>query len=165
MTSLRRFIVLFLLSFTFGGFFFYAGVVVPIGTSVLGSTTQGFVTRLVTKTLNAATVVTLLAVAGDAIIERTYRSRGENRVLMTCICLIAVCCVTLFWLHAKLDALLDPEGMVVNDSDIFYGMHRVYLWTSTLQWVCSLPVLWIVVNSPRLEHRQPRASDVATEVQ
>ena len=48
--ALRRFIVLVALCFWQGGFTFYAGVVVPVGTDVLGSSLkQGFVTRRVTR--------------------------------------------------------------------------------------------------------------------
>jgi hypothetical protein len=151
LTKFRRFLVFFLLSFSFGGFLFYAGVVVPIGTSVLGSTTQGFVTRLVTKAINGSTALTVMAIIWDYVAERNRRGRLEKGMLFTCTCAIAVCSLSLFALHSRLDMLLDPARMDVLDSKTFYRLHRIYLWTSTIQWLCSLPVLWILVNSPAVD--------------
>ena len=53
MTILRRFFVLQSLMLWQGGFLFYAAVVVPIGTDVLGgSFEQGRITRFVTEQMN-----------------------------------------------------------------------------------------------------------------
>src|SRR5947209_17239059 len=66
MVVVRRLLLLWLLMFWLGGFTFYAGVVVPIGTEVLESSlAQGWITRRVTTWLNVAAAVTLAAWAWD----------------------------------------------------------------------------------------------------
>ncbi|MCA9269901.1 MAG: hypothetical protein KDA41_15580, partial [Planctomycetales bacterium] len=47
-----------------GGLTFYAGVVVPVGAAVFGSTEQGFVTQRVTNWLNLLLAVALAASIG-----------------------------------------------------------------------------------------------------
>ena len=60
MGTLRRWLVVLSLMFWQGGFMFYGGVVVPVGSEVLGSDTdQGWITRKVTDYLNAAGAVAL----------------------------------------------------------------------------------------------------------
>src|SRR5262249_50137002 len=66
MTIVRRFLVLLTLLFWQGGFTFYAAVVVPIGTQVLGSTAeQGRITRRVTPYLNLSGVAGLVFLGWD----------------------------------------------------------------------------------------------------
>lgn len=141
-----------LLSFSFGGFLFYAGVVVPIGTQVLDPTTQGFVTQRVTNAINVATLVTASLILLDVHFRR--RAYGGSRTWGTVLCsaLILLCSVVLFSLHAIMDRQLDAENLVVEDSTRFYGLHRIYLRVSTLQWLASLPIFWMLAGrgfSPR----------------
>src|SRR5262245_48274036 len=76
----RRFLVLAALMFWQGGFFLYAGVVVPIGTEVLGSASeQARITRRVTVWLNWTAVVALVPMAWDVWavhVGRTRRGRA-----------------------------------------------------------------------------------------
>src|SRR5947209_19521490 len=66
MVVVRGFLLLWLLMFWLGGFTFYAAVVVPIGTEVLGSAAdQGWITRRVTPWLNVAGAVALAGWAWD----------------------------------------------------------------------------------------------------
>ncbi len=148
LARLRRFFLFLLLSFSFGGFLFYAGVVVPIGSSVLGTTTQGFVTRLVTNALNAAVAVTLVFMIWEVFAGKHRRSASCNRWLSLWVAVISVCWLVLVGLHPLLDSLLDTEEFAVKQHSRFYGLHRVYLWVSTIEWLGSLPFLWILVNSP-----------------
>lgn len=147
MRSFRRFAVFLALGFAFGGFLFYAGVVVPIGTGELGPTTQGFVTRHVTKVMNFANLVAVALIAADGFAERNARSRLQNTLLG--ICGLAILSLTLaqFWLHPQLESKLDPEEIAVLDPLAFYGLHRIYLWLSTAIWLLSLPVGWVFVNA------------------
>lgn len=143
----RRFLVFLALAVSFGGFLFYAGVVVPAGTSVLDATTQGFVTQLVTRILNLSVLVTVLLLTWDILVSLSRRSAAANRCLVVCTILIALSCLTLMWLHQRMDNMLDAEEFAVLDDEAFYGLHRIYLWTSTVQWLCSLPVFWVFANT------------------
>jgi len=144
------------LAFAFGGFVFYAGVVVPIGTAELGSTTQGFVTRRVTRVLNVATIVAAGMSAIETWVGRRRRAPGTNRTLAALIATITLSCLTLVWLHGVLNSYLDPEAHSVAGGNAFYQRHRLYLWISTLQWLCSLPVVWILLNDSPAARKQAR---------
>ena len=65
MSLVRRFLVIQALLLWQGGFLFYAAVVVPTGTEVLGSFEQGRVTRHVTNSMNVIGAVTLIILAWD----------------------------------------------------------------------------------------------------
>lgn len=147
MRSARRFVVFLVLGFAFGGFLFYAGVVVPIGTSELGPTTQGFVTRHVTKVMNIANLVAVLLVGIDWFVERRTRNGLQNRLLAVCACGILLLTLIQLWLHPQLESQLDPEEIAVLNPEAFYGRHRIYLWMSTFIWLFSLPIGWVFVNS------------------
>jgi hypothetical protein len=145
MRNFARFMTFFAMAFAFGGFLFYASVVVPIGTQIVGSTTQGFVTRHVTDVLNWATLATVVMVIWEAALGGY--PRGRRRLLFGCAIVIVVCLISLFWLHELLeDEMLEGE-FGVEDERRFYSLHRVYLWLSTLQWIASLPIWWILVTS------------------
>jgi hypothetical protein len=144
------------LAFTFGGFTFYAAVVVPIGGQVLGTTTQGFVTRQVTNVINATSAITIMLLFCEALMGRTDRTRAANATLISCLFVMTACCLVLVALHLRLETFLDVEQQAVNDHEIFYGVHRVYLWTSTVSWLATLPIIWILVN-----HQQNKAAVTA----
>lgn len=101
--SAWRFLVLAPFIYWVGGFTFYTAVVVPIGTEQLGRDGQGFITREVTKRINLAAAVSLVLLFADLFVTRgTPRTRAALWLLM------AACQAALFWLHAYLDAHLDP---------------------------------------------------------
>ena len=154
MRALRRFIVYLALGFAFGGFLFYAGVVVPIGTSELGPTTQGFVTRHVTKVINVANLVACALVLIDVWAEWSSRSKVDRVVMLLCCVGIVGLALFLVWFHPMLEVLLDPDELAVQDSERFYARHRVYLWVSTFIWLFSLPLGWKFVNwNPRTDNK------------
>lgn len=144
----RRYLLIQTLALTFGGFLFYAGFVVPAATDVLGSTTQGFVTRHVTNSINILTAVSTILLAWDLVAQRKTRSSTANKALLIASAIIGLFTALLTWLHIRLDSMLDPSDMTVADSSLFYLMHRVYLWISTLQWFASLVAMWIVIQPP-----------------
>jgi hypothetical protein len=137
----RRFLVLAALSFWQGGFTFYAGVVVPVGTDVLGSSLkQGFITRRVTRYLNLTGACALAVLAGDLALARDpSRRRRRGRLLLWAGML--ACQAGLFGLHAYLESLLRP-GRIIADREAFRPAHRAYLWVSTFQW--ALAVLFLL---------------------
>lgn len=138
-----------LYAFSFGGFLFYAGVVVPIGSRVVGVTTQGFVTQQVTQVLNWSVLALVLALTAELVFPSRQRARRGTKLLLLLTVALAACCLGLMLLHARMDLMLNAEQLAVEAPKQFYSLHRIYLWISTLQWLCSLPVLWIVLNCDR----------------
>jgi len=134
-------LVLVLTSVAFGGFVFYAAAVVPIGSRVVGVTTQGFVTRQVTVVLNSISLAAVMVWGWELWASRRVRTRHRMRWYAIAITLVAVCTGIQFLLHVRLNRLLDPQELSVSDTVLFYGWHRIYLWCSTVQFCAWLVVL------------------------
>ena len=147
MLILRRTLLLWMFMFWQGGFFFYAAVVVKVGTDAHGTFGQGLVTRHVTWWLNVAGFVVLAAWLCDLIVERAScwkrRWAAWAGMLLTLIALI--------WLHPRMDALIEEQ--YVSDEAAFYVMHRCYLWISTIQWGVSVPFTYWTLRSWRAADR------------
>ena len=105
-----------------GGFFFYAAVVVPIGTDVLG--------------YHVLLGWCLMAERGT----RFWRLRVGIGVVS------AGLLVALFVLHPILDSFLDPVSQLVDRPKVFYQWHNAYLWISTVQWVLAVVQAWLIVG-------------------
>ena len=136
---LRRFVVMLLFAVWFGGFTFYALVVVPTGHHVLRSKVrQGFITQQVTNKLNVLGAITLVALAWQVVAVRRAKSRRWFRVASISWMALAVTLAVLFWLHPQLDALLDPTARSVMDDEKFYALHRWYLIVATAQWLAGM---------------------------
>lgn len=133
----RRFVVVHAFAFWQGGFVVYGGVVVPVGTAVLGSDRlQGFVTQQVTGWLNLLGVAWCVALAWDC-----HAVRGDRlRVALVAVC--AALLAVLFAVHPAMDALLDGETQKVLDRKLFRRLHQVYLGVSTLHWLLAMAVAW-----------------------
>ncbi len=129
----------------FGGFTFYVSFVVPIGTDVLGSARrQGFITQQVTHWLNLvcffATVMMLL----ESISAWKRSVRPWREIQLGVVLLIGGLLGALVWIHPMLDSMIDAQKKIVSDKAEFYGLHRIYLWLSTFQWIGAwfwLPIL------------------------
>jgi hypothetical protein len=135
MRILRRYLVLIALMFWQGGFTFYAAVVVPVGTAVLGNSAlrQGFITRRVTVWLNLTAAVALTVLAADVLLCRD-RSRRRFWARWLLWAFLAGSQALLVWLHGSLDALMVEKGRIILDPELFRPAHRLYLWTHTIQW-------------------------------
>jgi hypothetical protein len=154
MTSPRRFLVLLALLFWQGGFTFYASVVVPLGTEVLGSAeAQGWVTRRVTNALNLSGLAALAVLGWDLALSRDPDAR-RRRLRWLAWGLLAATLAVLVGLHLRLDALLDAERRQILDRPAFRGLHRWYLWVSTLQWACGLLAAWWTLRAWQGEDRR-----------
>ena len=129
-------------AFWIGGFTFYAVIVVPIGTDVLGTVEQGFVTQQVTNYLNVIGAVSLAYLSREALKQRRWAVTG-TWVFM------ALSQAALFALHHWLDGMLDHESMteLVPQPD-FYAAHRIYLLVAAAQWAAALAHFWYVFNPP-----------------
>jgi hypothetical protein len=134
-----RFVIVAAFAFWQGGFTFYAAVVVPIGTRVLGSPMlQGEITREVTVYLNLAGGIALVLLAADNIVAHdpaTWRWRLRWLAWLG----MAISLGVLVWLHPRMLELLDAHLL-----DQFRGHHRWYLWISTLQW--GFGIMYLVLT-------------------
>ena len=127
-----------------GGFVFYAAVVVPVGSDVLGSATiQGFVTREVTNWLNALGVAYHLLLAWNLAADRGIRHRRTRFGLGAT---SAILLLALLILHPVLDSFLDAVEQTVREPKAFYRWHIVYLWCSTVQWLLALVQAWLMIS-------------------
>ena len=127
-----------------GGFVFYAAVVVPTATDIVGSPViQGFVTQEVTRSLNVLGAVFHLLLAWTLIAERGT-PRWRWRVALSS--LSAALMLALFALHPVLDSFLDPVEQIVDRPKVFYQWHIGYLWVSTTQWVLALANAWLMLG-------------------
>jgi hypothetical protein len=160
MTLVRRLIVLAAFAFWQGGFTFYAAVVVPIGTDVLGSVSeQARITRRVTVAMNLAGLAAIVIFAADVALE-SNRRRGRAVVLG----IITVLLIALVVLRAHLDALFHGPEAYVDDRAAFRPWHRLYLWLSTVQWAASVAFLALTLAAwfpQRGSARPPRAPSVS----
>ena len=147
MNFVRYYLLLLAIAFSFGGFTFYAAVVIPISSDVFDATSQGFVTQKVTHVINIASGMTLLLLIWDGIALRRSRTRKINRVYGVLLVVYTVCVVSLVALHPRLDAMIDPGSMSVDEPDRFYVHHQIYLWLSTIQWAVTFGLIWVVAKS------------------
>ena len=135
----RRLLAVLLLAVWWGGFTFYALVVVPTGHQVLRSKVrQGFITQQVTNQLNVLGAVTLALLLWQwAATRRVAPAPGWSRAAILSWAVLAATLALLFWLHPRLDALLDAEHRSVLDDGKFYALHRIYLVVATVQWLAG----------------------------
>ena len=114
-----------------GGLTFYALVVVPIGTSDLGSVEQGFVTQRVTIAHNWLSVLLILCL----IFESFNRS---SRYLFGLGIALSILTFELFRWHGHLSSMMNFQERTVQAG--FYQEHAFYLWLIATQWIIGLLV-------------------------
>lgn len=125
--NITKKIALLLLCIWWGAFTFYAGVVINVGMQVLGSHTEmGFITQAVTGYMNFISL--------PIFIFTVYSFRAEKRFFIAALLLVFLQ-VVLFFVHLELDNLLDFGQRIVLSKAMFYSLHRIYLWTSTVIWL------------------------------
>ncbi len=152
MTLLRRVLVLFALMFWIGGFTFYAAVVVPIGTEVLGGpVAQGDITRHVAKWLNVAAGAALVLWGWDLAVDRAPGVRQLVRWLLWAA--LAVMLGLLLWWHPRMEELRDLPNYYSRNRAEFRGLHRLYLWTCTVQWGVALVLILSTLRTWRANDR------------
>jgi hypothetical protein len=157
MTLVRRWLLLWALMFWQGGFTFYGGVVVPVGSAVLGSEReQGFIPRSVTNYLNLAGAVALAVWGWDLSAGRAL-SLGGRRLRWAIWTGLVLSLALLIWLHPRLDELLDPEDVLVLDWHRFRTLHERYLIVSTVRWAGCLLLSALTIRAWRDEDAVPAA--------
>jgi len=118
-----------------GGLTFYALVVVPIGTDVVGSADQGLITQRVTAVLNVMAVAVLAMLGWDLV-------RAPRRgVWVTWLTMVA-CQAALFVLHRVLAEMLAGGIAAATGHERFYQWHRFYLIVTAVQWVAGISHVW-----------------------
>lgn len=151
MTLLRRFLVLQALIIWQGGFLFYAAVVVPIGTELLGGNfEQGKITRFVTADMNLIGAAALAVFAWE--ILASWRTAPTTRWLLWGPWLVmALGLLALFLLHPPMAEMVDPgkSRLTGPHPGDFRLLHRTYLWISTIQWAAGLVFAFALVRSWR----------------
>ena len=141
---IRRLAATLLLSLWWGGFSFYAGRVVFIGHEVLRSKIrQGFITERVTTELNWLGMTALALVGWELFAARSTTRRTAWAAWG--VALLAT--LALFALHAKLAGMLDFNTRQLADDEHFYGWHRIYLLTATVQWIAGAALLLVFHHS------------------
>ncbi len=150
MTLLRRFVVLMTFAFWQGGFTFYAAVVAPVSTEVLGAASErGLIIQKITRYINLAGAVALVPLAWDAAASRD-RAAWRRWLRWLALLGLALSLAALLWLQFHLDALHidDPYGLL-NLGD--FPEDHWYLWTSVIQWECAMIYLVLMVQAWREE--------------
>ena len=131
---IRKFLVIIAFAFWMGGFTFYAGVVVEVGSRVLESHhRQGMVTQQVTHWLNLSGVIALGIFLWNILASRTKIERKLMLIMASTWAVMVFTLLLLFVVHRLLDAAIYRE-----DVEAFDTLHAVYLVTSTVQWVAAL---------------------------
>ena len=149
-TTSRRFLVLFAFALWQGGFLFYALVVVPVGTDVLGSAAaQSEITQKVTNWLNLIGAGTLAIFALDQSLTRDSSPR-RTAARWWIWSLLLVGQYLLFFLHEILDYYIEVGGM----RRPMYLVHRIYLWISTILWSMSLLLIGLNLKAWTAEDRK-----------
>ena len=127
---------LFAMAVWVGGFTFYGGVVVPILNDELDHLQAGGITRRVTDILNMVGLVTVSIWSVAAWTERGLGPTWVRRGGLALLGATSVLLVALIVLHRVMDIRLDA-GRLPD----FYPLHRMYLATSTAQWLANLGLI------------------------
>ena len=112
-----------------GGLSFYAVVVVPIGTDIIGSVEQGFITQRVTQWHNGLSGLFLVCLLIEACRRRSPALWGIAAVL-------AIINIALVVWHAQLTGMIDFQQHAVPGS--FYSQHAIYLWMTACEWLLGM---------------------------
>ena len=127
--------LLILWSVWWGGLTFYAIVVVPVGTELIGSVEQGFITQQVTWWHNWLLAILVASLCLEAWCQR-------SRLLCAVAMLMLMINLTLFTDHAFLTSQMDFEGKSVTPQ--FYSQHAIYLWIVAAEWSIGIAIPFVL---------------------
>jgi len=144
-------------AFWIGGFSFYFGVVIRVGSGVVGDSSQGFVTQGATWWLNIIAMVALILLLASLWLRR-------NRLMFGVWLILVACQAILFLLHARLDAILDMPSQTIRQREAFDVTHEWYEFTSAIQWLFAMIFLgcWLASrsNHSKVQRSSEKSSDV-----
>lgn len=142
----HRFVAVAALALWIGGTTFYAIVVVPTGTRLLGSIQQGMLTEQVTRQLNWLGVGCLLV-----LLPALWKSRATAASWLV----LAATLAALFWLHPRIAVFIDHANHLVTNPAAFYQWHRAYLLVTAVQWIAGLVQLWCWTGDSAAKAAEP----------
>ena len=137
MPSWRLFILLVWATW-WGGIFFYASVVVPIGTETIGSVEQGFITQRVSRIHNGLSVAFLACLGIESL-----RLQSISVGVLTSTLAANVLFLTLW--HAHLTNNMNFADHSVPST--FYQKHAVYLWLFAVEWIQGMVISAMLFQS------------------
>ena len=111
--------------------------------AILGSETkQGFITQSVTNYLNLAGAVCLIVW-----LEHLWHDRrnGVSKLEWGIWSFAAASVIVLAGIHVKMDHMLSVESSSVLDPEWFGRFHKLYIGTSSVQWLACLAMLFLAV--------------------
>lgn len=133
-----------------GGFTFYAEIVIPTASHVLGSHRQvGFITQQVTHWLNLIGIAALAVFLWNLLAEWPRQPARRRLCLAGAWATMLLSHVGLFATHPFIDRLLDAQTRGISDFDRFENLHTVYLGFATLQWFAALFYAWVSLQAWR----------------
>jgi hypothetical protein len=154
MLLVRRYLAIAALLFWQGGFVFYAAVVVPTGQAVLGSHfSQGMITREVAVWINISGAAAIGPLVWECL-AAADPARWRLRVRLALWLVMTITLAALFWLRPRLDQMLGEP----YDLGEFRPLHRVYLWTHTVQFVAAAVYLGLTLAAWRAEDQRGEES-------
>ena len=119
-----------------GGLCFYAVVVIPIATEIVGSVEQGFISQRVTQWHNALSGLFLLCLFTEA-----FRTRST--ALWAFAAALSFIDIGLVVWHSRLTGMMDFQHWTVSSD--FYTEHAVYLWITAAEWVLGIMIpIWLL---------------------
>jgi hypothetical protein len=152
--SAWKFSLLLVWAAWWGGLSFYALVVVPIGTDLIGSVEQGFITQRVTRIHNAITGVFVVCLLVEA-----FRTRG--RILWIMSGTLVITTILLVVWHSHLTGMMDFQQQTVPRR--FYSEHAVYLWVTAIEWAIGMAIpVWLW--APLQQNRQGPTNTAAPKL-
>jgi hypothetical protein len=127
------------LAIWFGGFTFYAAVVVPDLHENLGGMETGEISRRVARFLYAIGASALALAWLDTLTDRGRRSGWRGKTRIGLLAANSFLLITLVLMHRSLGINLDSGGKLAE----FRSFHEVYLTTWTVQWLALLGLMAI----------------------
>lgn len=141
-SNLSRFLACLVLSLWFGGFTFYAVVVVPIGSEQLGSMGQGSITQPVSEYLN------WLGISAGIFIGLVLWRRHSGWSFWAWL-LFIFSHLILILLHHKLSGMFRPFEQETDPN--FHFWHEVYLTLIAVPWLAAFPIYWRLISPLQLQ--------------
>ena len=129
-----------------GGFTFYAAVVVPKGMTVLGDHVKmGLITQSVTNHLNGIGAFALITSIFLLMLNQSKEKSYLQAIRWEWLLLVLFQGI-LFYLHCKLSEMISINFSEVLLKEGFYSLHRIYLLISTAIWVL-MPIHYYQVKN------------------